>query len=320
MIFMKNNIKKEMNTIYIPEELSERSKRGVLQAKREMFVHKKRRNVKGILVMVAVAAVVASLFVLFNEGSLKGMMNNPNEIVVHDDGSIEIPAIQLPKDTSSADMIGLIVYNGKFFTQTGTDILPEDAKDLVGQKLGRTKGNIDEWSKQDAYSEEFASSIGPAEVYAVKGYDTDFRIMTYEEQEGVEYAMFFEHLNGITIKSGEDVFGKLNLAGNVSSVYYRTVDDWNYDIENYVPIIDMYLLNDFVTELNQAVPFPRTEQSDPIIDSRSSDNFRELALHLKDGSIVKLILLKDGYIYYGGMAVYFEMDEQVFSKMWQQMK
>lgn len=69
-------------------------------------------------------------------------------------------------------------------------------KTYWGEKLGTTKGNIDGWSKQEAYDEEFASTIGETDVYAVKGYDKDFRVMTYE-REGEFSAEFYENLNGI---------------------------------------------------------------------------------------------------------------------------
>ena len=213
---MNNNIKQEINKIEIPEGLSERSKLGVSQAKKEIKKDRRRFSVKGIGIAAALLVSVGA-FILFNYGTLDGATGNKGALVVNEDGSVEIPAIQLPKDTSSASMIGLIVYNGKIYTQTGTEIDPEDAKAIIGDKIGTTKATIDEWSKQEAYDEEFASTIGVTDVYSVKGYDKDFRIMAYQELDGKQYAEFYENLNGITINSGEDVFGKLNMVSNVSS-------------------------------------------------------------------------------------------------------
>jgi hypothetical protein len=319
MIFMSNKIKQEMNNIEIPKELSERSKMGVSQAKKEMKSGRKRFNVKGIGIAAALLVSVGT-FTLFSDGAPDNTTGNQGALVVNEDGSVEIPAIQLPEDTSSASMIGLIVYNGKIYTQTRTDISPEDAKPLLGEKLGTTKGNIDEWSEQEAYDKEFASSIGIKDVYSVIGYDKDFRIMTYQEQDGKQYVEFYENLNGITIISGEDVFGELNMVGNVSSAQYRTFSDWDNNIKNYQPIRDLETLNTFVTELNKAKPFPRTQDSDPISNSRNDEDFRELTVNLNDGSMVRLTLLRDGYIYYGFMNVYFQMNQDVFSKMWSQLE
>jgi hypothetical protein len=319
MIFMSNKIKQEMNKIEIPKELSERSKIGVSHAKEEMKSGQKIFNLKSFGIAAALLVSVGA-FTLFNNGTPDSTTGNQSELVVDKDGSVEIPAIQLPEDTSSADMIGLIVYNGKIYTQTGTEIDSEDAKAIIGDKLGTTKGTIDEWSKQEAYDEEFASTIGKTDVYSVKGYDKDFRVMTYQEQDGKGYAEFYESLNGLRINSGEDVFGELKMVGGVSSAQYRTFSDWNNSIENYQPITDIETLNTFVAELNKTKPFPRGQNSDPIGNSRTDEQFRELSIKLNDGSRVNLTLLKEGYIYYGYMGVYFQMNEDVFSKMWKQIQ
>jgi hypothetical protein len=319
MIFMSNKIKQEMNKIETPKELSERSKMGVSQAKKEMKSGRKRFNLKGFGIAAALLVSVGA-FTLFNNGTPDSTIGDQSELVVNKDGSVEIPAIQLPEDTSSADMIGLIVYNGKIYTQTRTEIDTEYAKAIIGHKLGTTKGTIDEWSKQELYDEEFASTIGIADVFSVKGYDKDFRIMTYGERDRKPYAEFYENLNGIAINSGEDVFGKLKMVGNVSSAEYRTFSDWDNNVDNYRPIADVNLLNAFVDELNKAKPFPREENSDPISNSQNNESFRELTIHLNDGSKVRLTLLKDGYIYYGFMGVYFKMNEDLYLKMWNQLQ
>ncbi|CAG9609121.1 hypothetical protein [Pseudoneobacillus rhizosphaerae] len=316
---MSNKIKQEINKIDIPKELSERSKMGVSQAKEEMKSARKRFNLKGFGIAAALLVSLGT-FTLFNNGTPDNTTGNQTELVVNKDGSVEIPAIQLPEDNSSADMIGLIVYNGKIYTQTRTVIDTEDAKAIIGDKLGTTKGTIDEWSEQKAYDEEFASTIGKTDVYSVKGYDKDFRVMTYQEQDGKGYAEFYENLNGMTINSGEDVFGELKMVGSVSSAKYRTFSDWNNSIENYQPITDFETLNTFVAELIKAKPFLRGQNSDPIGNSRTDEQFRELSIKLNDGSTVNLTLLKDGYIYYGYMSAYFQMNEDVFSKMWEQIQ
>lgn len=97
---------------------------------------------------------------------------------------------------------------------SSTTIDPEDGKKLLGEKLGTTKGNIDEWSKQEEYSKEFASTVGIQDVYTVKGYDKDFRIMTYlENDDGTSYPQFYDCLNGITVKNLDllnKFFGEVN--------------------------------------------------------------------------------------------------------------
>ncbi|KAB8137487.1 hypothetical protein F9U64_09190 [Gracilibacillus oryzae] len=311
---MSNKIKQEISKIELPKELNERSKMGVSQAKKEI------KNNKKTFIGIAAALLVSIVtFTLFNN-HLNNTANNSNIPVDTGDGGVHIPAIQLPEDNMSADMIGLIVYNENIYTQTRTEIDAQAAKDIIGEKLGTTKAIIDEWSEQEAYNKEFASTIGKADVYTVKGYDKDFRIMTYTEQDGKIFVDLYENLNGITINIGQDIFGKLNIYGNISSAQYRTFSDWNNSIDDYQPITDMETLNVFVEELNQTKPLPRIQNSDPISNSRNDEQFRELSINLNDGTTVKLTLLKDGYIYYGFMGAYFKMNEDIFSKLWSILK
>jgi hypothetical protein len=244
---------------------------------------------------------------------------SPNVSNKPSSNGLEIPAIQLPKNTKGAvmDMIGLFVYKGKIYTQTGTSIDPENGKKLLGEKLGVTKGTIDEWSRQDEYAVEFASNIGEMEIYTVKGYDKDFRLMTYVVFDDGAYAQFYECLNGITVYSGQDVFGKLNIEGNIVKAFYRSYDDWNNGREIYNPIDDAELYNSFARELNGTKPY--------LIDNaeldayRNNGGYRELKLELKDGSVVHLALYKNGLIRYGYADFLMKMEHEVFQRLWEKM-
>ncbi|WP_316568278.1 hypothetical protein [Neobacillus sp. YIM B06451] len=318
---MGNKIKQEINRIEIPKELSERSKIGILKAKNEMQNSRKRYYLRSIGIVACLLLSIGTFAFLNHDlSSPNDTANIKNTPIATNGGGVKIPDIELPNDGSKADMIGLIVYNGKIYTQTSTEIDGEKAKAITGQKLGTTKASIDEWSKQEAYDEEFASIIGIEDVFSVEGYDKDFRIMVYGEWDGKPHADFYENLNGITINSGVDVFGKLKMAGNVSSAEYRTFSDWDNSVDNYHPIANMKILNDFVEELYKTKPLPRGENLDPISNSRNNDEFKELTIQLNDGTKVKLILLKDGYIYYGFMGAYFKMNDDIFLSMWGQLQ
>ncbi len=235
------------------------------------------------------------------------------------DGGVVLPAIKLPRGSNAAsmDMIGLIVYKGKIYTQTATEIDAGYAAELLGEKLGRTKSGINEWSKQDAYAVEFASSIGEADVYAVKGYSPEFRVMTYMERDGEVYAELYECLNGITVKSGADVFGQLGLTGNVTEAHYRTYNDWYYGVESYQMIEDSALISDFTELLSASEPVTRAAAEAELGDYRNDDNYRELALQLKDGTRVTLMVLRGGYIRYSNADVFFKMDAEHFKRLWE---
>lgn len=317
---MSKKIKQEINKIKIPKELHERSKMGVLKAKSEIQIGKKNNKLKSIIIAASLFVAIGT-FAIYNNFSQNSTTPDQNTLIVAEDGSIEIPMIQLPKDTSVAtNMIGLIVYKGNIFTQTRTVIEAEDAKALLGEKLGTTKGTIDEWSEQEAYDQEFAATIGVTNVYAVIGYDKDFRIMTFEERDGEFVTEFYENLNGITVHDGEDVFGKLKMIGNVSTAQYRFYSDWNNSIDNYHNINDINVFNSFIENLYEAKPFPHNENEPLSEETRNDEEYRELIVQLNDGSKVSLTLLKGGYIYYGYMAVYFKMGAAEFSNIWEQLQ
>jgi hypothetical protein len=305
---MSNKIKQEMNRIEIPKELSARSKMGIIKANKEIQKSRKGYSLVSIGIVAALLISIGT-FALFNN-----KVFSPNGTTRSD--GVKIPSIQLPKGNSEADMVGLIVYNGKFYTEARTDIDAAKAKAILGEKLGTTKGNIEERSDTNAYDEEFASTIPIEDVYSVKGYDKNFRIMTYVERDGKPYAKFYENDNGITVKSGEDVFGNLKIAGNVSSAEYRTFSDWDKMIGDFHPISDIKVLNVFALELNKTKPFPLPNS---LYKSRNNENFREVTIQLNDGTKVILSLFKEGYIYYG-FNVLFKMDNDVFSKMWSQLQ
>ena len=316
MIDMNNKVKDEMNKIDIPGELSERSQLGVSRAAKEIRQQRKRFNLTGIGIAAALLLSFGA-FLLVGSTYLNDAGDGQQASIGDKGGGIKIPAIKLPKgNTASMDMIGLIVYNGKVYTQTNSSLKPAVAKSLVDEKLGVTKGNIDEWSSQKAYAEELASTIGQADVYSVKGYDRDFRIMIYNESDGNTRAEFYENLNGITINSGEDLFGKLKMAGHVSSAQWRTGDDWFNSIDNFKPITDITVLNAFLEELNHTKPFLRERNGSGLDEMRNDEGFTELTVDLTDGSTVRLELLKGGYINYGAMDVYFKMEADIFSEMW----
>lgn len=227
------------------------------------------------------------------------------------------PIILNPNSGIHGKMLALVVYNGKVYTQSATEIDTKNIANFMGEKLGCSVNSIDEWNVKDKSSEEFASNIGEQDIYTVKGYDPSFRIMSYLKIEGQEYAQFFDCLNGITIKSGNDVFGKLNLVNNVESVKFISFDDWNNGIDNYIDFKDINLLNEALSELKNAVPYNLEDIESDIENSRNNDGFRQFDLKLKDGSELKLTVYKNGYVLYGYTNIYFKVDSSVIDKLWQ---
>lgn len=315
---MDNKVKREMNKIDIPAELSERSRQGVSRAGLEMKKSRKRFNLTGIGIAAALFLSFGA-FLLIGSSYLNEAAGGGQGAIGNKSGEIFIPAIKLPKgNTENMDMIGLIVYNGKVYTQTNTHLKPAVAKTLIGEKIGVTKGNIDEWSSRKAYGEELASTTPRGvDVYTVIGYDSGFRIMVYAEHDGETYTEFYENLNGITISSGADLFGQLNMIGNVSSADWRTRGEWYNSIDNFKPVTETAVLDTFIMELNHVKPKLRKHNQEALDELRNDESARELTVHLQDGTTVELELLEGGYILYGAMDVYFEMEAAVFADMWE---
>jgi hypothetical protein len=234
--------------------------------------------------------------------------------------SITIPKIELPKGSNALyDMIGLIVYKGQIYTQTSTHITPEAAKQLLGNLIGRTKASIDEWSKQKDYV-ELASTIGVTDVYTVKGYDSDFRIMSYQTEEGQIFTEFYERLNGITITKGEDLIGKTNLKGNVNSVKWQSYDNWNNSKPQFEELQAEESITAFLTALYEAKPIAAEPLQKAGIYNNGEQIQKVLYLKLKDQTEVQLRLFKGNYVLYGGPSVFFEVDPVAFSALWDKME
>jgi hypothetical protein len=315
---MSNNIKQEMNKIEIPKELHERSKVGILQAKKEIRPYRIRYWKTGFVAVASLLILFVSYTVLFEKMPVK----SPKEPTAFSspDGSVTIPGIKLPEENSSANMIGLIVYNNKIYTQTQSEIISKNAKAILGEKIGRTKSTIDEWSSQEAYNVEFGSSIGETDVYSVKGYDKDFRIMTYEVRDGKTYAELYENLNDITIKSGEELFGKLKISGNVKLAHLRYYSDFYYGTDNYKNIANKELIASFLDRLNKSKPVLAENLPLKRQEYYNDERFRELTVYLYDGTKVRLTLFEGGFVHYGYMPIYFKMDDiEVFNNVWIQL-
>lgn len=315
---MKNLNLKGFNSVKADEELIERTSQKIMNS----HGNKSTPFLKKTMLVATCILVLCGSYLFFKSNVLTKIDEAaPSKKVplVQENDFVQLPAIELPENSNSAaDMIGLIVYDGKIYTQSGTMIDPDNAQSLFGEKLGITKGNIDEWSKQDEYV-EFASTIGVADVYTVKGYDPEFRIMAYSEENGYVRAGFYECLNGITISSGKDIFGKLNIDGNIISAQFRTFSDWDQSIDRYYPI-DSELVDAFVKELNRTVPYSYENAEEILGDYRNDEEYKELSIHLRDGSKVTVVLIEGGFIRYGFSNVYFKMDSQDFESLWDRLK
>lgn len=246
-----------------------------------------------------------------------------SDISMASDTTVSVPKLQLPEANAAvtAKMMPLIVYKGNIYIYTPIQIPSEKAKNLLGRKIGTTKGGINEWSTQSDYSNNLASNIGITDVYAVNGYDEDFRIMTnITLEDGNNYPEFYECLNGITVKDGSDVFGKLKLQGNITQAKFQAFSDWNNGTGTFYQISNLNLIDNLIDELNKATPYLPEDIETSLGDYRNDDEFKQISLDLKDGSKnITFTILKSGYVYYGYPQIYFKIDDKFCAELWDQL-
>ncbi|MDF2926458.1 MAG: hypothetical protein K0R57_5372 [Paenibacillaceae bacterium] len=319
----KRDYKRVLDTIKPDEAMEQRLYRRLSAAQTGT---RRSRRFMYAAVSAMVLVLLAGAFYLGpgGRGGLTGSRGNHPASDRAADGGIQVPKLELPKNSNGAlaDMIGLIIYQGRIYTQTSTRIDAESAKAIRGEHIGRTKGGIDEWSRKGDYDLELASSIGEADVYKVQGYDSAFRLMIYEEHEEGVWVEFLECQNGIEVRNGGDWFGGLNLKGRVASAVWQNYKRWSNYVETdgtigeggQVPVKTE--LNDFIAALDKSVPVPSEQMRQLESMQKPEENQRALQLTLTDHAVVELMLYKEGYVSYGWRGVCFKVDEAVFNKLW----
>lgn len=229
---------------------------------------------------------------------------------------IVIPKMELSDSQGKgamADMMQLVVYGGNVYTQSPTLLDSTNALSLRGDKLGTTTGGINELSGQDKYT-EFASNIGEADIYAVNGYDKDFRIMSYTEIDGQVYAQLFDKNNGITIGTGADLIGKLHLEGNIASAQWETFDSWNNGKQQLQTLAADEALDSFISSLNAAKPIATSPELEENLYGK--EDRKIIYLTLKDKTQVPLVLFGEGLVRYGNVPAFLEVEKGAFQSFW----
>ena len=312
----RQNYKKAVNQM----KANEAMKRNVEQAVRaQRQEQKKPRRMVYIAASVVIAAGIG-----LAAPSVWNQVNAPTAVPDKEvaqvepgapSGSVVIPKMELPDMASgvSADMIGLVVYQNNIYTQSGTSIEAANIEALRGEKLGTTTGGIDEWSGQDAYI-ELASNIGTADIYAVKGYDPAFRIMSYVVADGQVYGQLYEMTNGIKVSSGADLIGKLQLEGHVASAQWEGYDSWNNGLQQLQPLAADEALDSFIAALYAAKPVETDDAR--VVDIYDGQDRKIIYVTLADNTRVELVLFGEGFVRYSHAPVFFEVEPGAFQSFW----
>lgn len=312
----KTDIKDVIDKLIPDNEMEKRLSEKILRKQHNNFFLKRILSIAASLVMVISLGLLG-----YTSQDKKTNIYQSTEISAE---GIFIPKIELPSSYAAADMGNVIVYHGRVYSETGIEMSSETAEYLLGEKLGTTKGNIDEWSLKDDCATEFASTTLEQDVYAVNGYDKTFRIMTYTKIDGTIESRFFECFNDITVKNGADVFDKLKIEKNIKienniltskHTNFESSDNKN---PHYYISTNLQVLNAFVNELKNAIPYAHDSLS-YLLDDNEETNQKAICIYLNDGSKVELRLFKDGYIYYGPSHIFFKMENPVFNKLWNEL-
>ena len=280
-----------------------------------------------------------------NPNTDKVVPTDPSQPAVVDNGyALFIPAIELPEIKPQEgiavemDMVGLIVYRGRIYTQAESfyeNERAEIAEALLGERLGTAKGNIDECSTQDEYATEFASTA-QGDVYTVNGYSPDFRLATkwtYIEDDGstITNIGFFENLNGIYLSTGKDLFeDRLNLTENWESATYQSHASWNNTLgefrelsgvteQDITAFFETLYASEFINTYETDQDIYDKNEVDPKsaeIATASSSSQKHLYFHMNDGTTVELRLMDGGYVGYQHLGWYFvKMPGEAFDRI-----
>ena len=278
--------------------------------------------------IIAIAVIVPTFFKNgVNDPILNPPNNGDNSSMQAGERGIYIPAIELPgkTDGSVMSMIGLFVYQGHIYTQASryyNEAAEYIKENLVGEKIGFSIGNIDEWSTQDEYAFEFAGTVY-GDVYSVKGYDESFRLCmmeSYTDDNGndVQWVNFYERLNGIGLGHGHNLFeDRLKLSDNWNHVQYQPHDDWDYDRNNFCNLTG--ITDDDITGFVNALYDGWVEN---VFETTGNNNFyannnqSHLYFYMNDTTVIELRLFEGGYVGYQHLGWYFvKMPGEAFQKI-----
>lgn len=326
-----------MNELKISDDFKERTamkmkdaRKGQPTGKNTVVFRRLAVSAAGLIILVAVGTVALNL-----PGYKNTEKNNNNLSVegtvnsgVKEAQGITVPTVEIPESNNTgitARMLPLFVYKGHIYVQSATSfettdgmtLNKEDVLALRGDFLGKTTGNINEWSSQEDYATEFASTIGEGDVYTVKGYDSDHRLMVYYEyQDGGFGCELYDSFGGMELKSGADYFTLLNLKDNITSYQWESFTSWNNGMNEVQNVTESDALNAFLDSLNTAVPIG--ENIDMLTENTDYDSQKFVDIKTKDKLITTLRLFKGGYVY-DSQVGFFKVDDKAFQTFWDTM-
>lgn len=331
----KNNYVKAMDQLNISEDFNEKTAKKMKAALNQKDEKKYPALKKLALTAASMAVIIAAGTAAVNMANGVSPKSNNGILSVENTTStdsaktqgITVPLVEIPSQNAEikARMLPLFVYKGHIYIQSATTFATPDGmtlnKDEVlnlrGDYLGRTTGNINEWSSQDDYAKEFASTIGEGDVYTVKGYDSNHRLMVYYEYEGGGFGCeLYDSFGGMTLNSGADYFNLLNLKDTVASYQWESFNSWNNGMNEVKAGNTDDAFYAFLDSLYNSVPIG--ENMDMLVENTDYDSQKFIDIKTKDNLITSLRLFKGGYVY-DTQVGFFKVDDKAFNAFWDTM-
>ena len=270
------------------------------------------------VVAVAACALVAAVGLLAATSANGPTVQGPASKISAHSVKLPKPKIAAGNHATTAKMMNFVVYDNRYYMESGSEIDYADAEKLIDTKLGSTHFAITEnTAAQHAAHSTYngkgidADATFEGDIYTVKGYDDKFRLIGVNEQG--KYASVFDCTNGLTVSNGSEILGKLKLADNIESMTYarRTDDFAPAPVRSFS---DFSLMNRFFTALDGSTPY--LFDSIPSLDFSVQSDFIDLSLKTRDGFTDRLTLQKNGYVLYGICQAAFKPDSDTFNTLW----
>lgn len=217
-----------------------------------------------------------------------------------------------------------LYYNGGIYTSSynfaSGDKAAVDAKvsAVAGDKLADIFNNEYCWSEDSSKLAQVSENTS-AVLYAVKGYDKDFRVcLSYERfipsiGEKTYGMMVFDKLNGISLEKGSELFSERLHIGGYTEVYLRTFDeDGCRDEKTSADMTDFLSAvydGDFVKADSETAEKFRSRESRTLVFRLDNEAFD-----------IAVSVYPDGYVsmYSGGEMFLLQIDKAVCGKLWEE--
>lgn len=217
-----------------------------------------------------------------------------------------------------------LYYNGSIYTSsynfTSEDkAVVEAAVSAVAEdKLADIFNNEYCWSEDSSKLAQVSENVSAA-VYAVKGYDKDFRVcLSYERfipsiGENTYGMMVFDKLNGITLEKGSELFSERLHIGEYTEIFLRTIDENGSRDEKVSADMTDFLSavydGDFVKADSETAEKFRSRESRTLVFRLDNEAFD-----------IAVSVYPDGYVsmYSGGEMFLLQIDKAVCEKLWEE--